>query len=86
MGDRTDDQFSSDQDNTLLIDGDTRDEADEETANLQPPPRYYCGIGRFRPKCLQVFATKKFFTFILCVYCLIEGAVTTGEKVCRVGA
>ena len=83
MGDRdsTDDQFSSEHDNTMLIDDDARDEEDGESAGLQAPPRHYCGIGRFRPKCLQVFATKKFFTFILCVYCLIEGAVTTGECV-----
>eukprot|EP00731_Ephydatia_muelleri_P010246 Em0005g832a len=78
MGDSTDDQFSSEHDNTMLIDDEARDEEDGESAGLQAPPRHYCGIGRFRPKCLQVFATKKFFTFILCVYCLIEGAVTTG--------
>lgn len=75
MGEQTDEEV-----NQMLIDSDTPDGGTvEDELQVPPSPRYYCGIGRFRPKCLQVFASKKFFTFILCVYCLIEGAVSTGE-------
>lgn len=41
--------------------------------------RYYCGAGPCRPKHMQVFANAKFFTFLLCVFGLIEGALISGE-------
>ena len=78
MGDKSDDEIVTEQSTTALITDDREDDGDV-LADLHATPRYYCGIGRFRPQCLQLFATKKFFTFILCVYCLIEGAVSTGE-------
>lgn len=45
-----------------------------------PPPReeYFCGIRRWHPSCLQVFRNAKFFTFLLCLYCFIEGAIVSG--------
>lgn len=39
---------------------------------------YYCGCGPCHPKWLNVFANKKFFTFLLCMYTLYEGALVTG--------
>ncbi len=40
---------------------------------------YFCGIGRWKPRCLQVFRNSYFFTFLICSHILIEGAVATGE-------
>ena len=34
---------------------------------------YFCGIGPFKPKCLQMFRNAKFFTFLVCC-----GNVLTG--------
>lgn len=39
---------------------------------------YYCGCGPFHPKFLQLFASKKFFTFLMFVYALIQGCIVTG--------
>ncbi len=40
---------------------------------------YYCGIGRFNPKWMQIFRKGKFFTFILCLYCSVQGALVSGK-------
>lgn len=40
---------------------------------------YHCGIGPCRPKQLQRFASTKFFTFMLCINALIEGALVSGK-------
>ncbi len=40
---------------------------------------YYCGVGKCRPKWLQVFVNARFFTFLLCLNCFIEGALVSGE-------
>lgn len=40
---------------------------------------YYFGCRGFHPRWLQVLANKKFFTFILCLFTLIEGAVVSGN-------
>ena len=53
-----------------LVKKDTQEEVEKE---------YFCGIGRFRPKCLQIFRDAKFFTFILCSFCFIEGAAASGS-------
>lgn len=50
-------------------------DGDEETE------RFYCGCRSCRPKFLQVFANAKFFTFMLCVYAFIQGAIVSGEHV-----
>lgn len=39
---------------------------------------YFCGVGKCRPKWMQVFRDSKFFTFILCLNCCIEGALVSG--------
>ena len=44
------------------------------------PPQYFFGIGRWHPKWMQTaFANAKFFTFLLCVHGLVEGALVSGE-------
>eukprot|EP00731_Ephydatia_muelleri_P010124 Em0005g710a len=43
-----------------------------------PREEYFCGIRGWHPRCLQVFRNAKFFTFLLCLYCFIEGAVVSG--------
>jgi len=40
---------------------------------------YYFGIGSWHPKWLQVFASKNFFTFLLCVFGVVEGALISGN-------
>ena len=41
--------------------------------------QYYCGLGKCRPKWMQVFRDARFFTFLLCLNCFIEGALVSGE-------
>ena len=43
---------------------------------------YYFGFGKWHPKWLQKFANAKFFTFILCINSLVEGALVSGEWLC----
>lgn len=47
-----------------------------ESADVKP---YYCGVGPCHPKKLQWFASAKFFTFILSLNGLIEGALVSGR-------
>ena len=49
-----------------------------EGADQEEPVEYFCSIGPFKPKCLQVFRNAKFFTFLLCSNCFVEGALATG--------
>lgn len=42
---------------------------------------YYCGFGKCKPKWLQVFRNAKFFTFLMCLNSLVEGAIVSGEFV-----
>ncbi len=42
---------------------------------------YFCGIGKCRPQWIQVFRSTKFFTFILCLNSVIEGALVSGKPV-----
>lgn len=39
---------------------------------------YACGCGPCRPRRLQIFADKKFFTFLLCLYAFLQSAVVSG--------
>ena len=39
---------------------------------------FYYGCGPWHPKWLQVLATDKFYTFILSIFVLVEGAITAG--------
>lgn len=34
-----------------------------------------CGIGLWYPQYMQIFASKKFYTFMLCLFALVEGAL-----------
>jgi len=58
-------------------------EKEFHTPSSTPPPakEYYCGVGKLHPRWLQVFRDAKFFTFLLCLDCFIEGALVSGE--CR---
>ncbi len=47
---------------------------------VDTPKGTECGIGPCKPQCLQIFASKKFFTFMLCIFGLIEGALISGEQ------
>ena len=43
-------------------------------------PQYYFGIRCWHPQWMQVaFANAKFFTFILCINGLVEGALVSGK-------
>ena len=42
---------------------------------------YYCGVGRCRPSWMQRLRDARFFTFLLCLNCFIEGALVSGESV-----
>ncbi len=46
--------------------------------SMPPAKEYFCGIRGWRPRWLQVFRNKFFFTFLLCCNCFIEGALATG--------
>ncbi len=43
---------------------------------------YYCGVWKFRPKCLQIFRNPYFFSFLLCCDIFIGGALATGRCMC----
>lgn len=49
-----------------------------EDLELVHGPRYACGLGRCRPRWLQIFARANFFTFFLCLNTLVEGAIVSG--------
>ena len=57
--------------------GEDQDDGVEEVLKLV---EYFCGLGKCRPKWLQVFRSVYFFTFLICCDILIEGAVATGEN------
>ena len=39
---------------------------------------YYCGCGPWHPPQLQVFRDARVFTFLLCLFATIEGALVSG--------
>lgn len=45
----------------------------------EQPVEYYCGVGRCRPSWMQRLRDARFFTFLLCCNCFIEGALVSGE-------
>lgn len=49
-----------------------------DAASREKLVEYFCGIGKCRPKFLQVFRSAKFFTFLLCCNCFVEGALVSG--------
>ena len=71
----------------------TEEEEDEELQQeteevVQVPPdllkSYYFGCGPFHPKWLQVFANKKFFTFLLCLFAFLQGSIVSGGNVINI--
>ena len=50
--------------------------SEAESAVVQ---EYYCGVGRCRPSWMQKLRDARFFTFLLCCNCFIEGALVSGE-------
>ena len=52
-----------------------------EGGEEKKPMEYFCGIGKCRPKFLQIFRNAKFFTFLLCCNCFIEGALASGKTI-----
>jgi hypothetical protein len=42
---------------------------------------YYCGVGRCRPSWMKKLRDARFFTFLLCCNCFIEGALVSGELI-----
>lgn len=42
---------------------------------------YYCGVGRCRPSWMQKLRDARFFTFLLCCNCFIEGALVSGRLI-----
>ncbi|XP_064382553.1 solute carrier organic anion transporter family member 4A1-like isoform X2 [Halichondria panicea] len=55
--------------------------APECKEDVEIPEATKCGIGPYNPQCLQIFASKKFFTFMLCIFGLIEGALISAVVV-----
>ena len=45
-----------------------------------PSPVYYFGFRFWHPKWLQILADAKFYTFILVLFVLVEGAITSGKN------
>ena len=39
---------------------------------------YFCGCGPWHPHRLQIFRDARFFTFLLCLFATIEGALVSG--------
>lgn len=40
-----------------------------------------CGLGPWRPRCLQIFAKPVVFLILLNIYCTVEGIIVSGETV-----
>lgn len=50
-----------------------------EAESAEVVQEYYCGVGRCRPSWMQKLRDARFFTFLLCCNCFIEGALVSGE-------
>ena len=55
---------------------DHKESANDEAERVE----YFCGFGRCRPKCLQVFRSAYFFTFLICCDIFIEGVLRMNCK------
>ena len=63
---------------TSTSSSDIHDERDDYvSADLLKP--YHCGVGPCHPRWLQIFANKKFFTALLCMFAFIQGSLVSGE-------
>ena len=54
----------------------TKKQADQSSA---PDKEYYFGCGSCHPRWLQCFADGKFYTFILSLFVIVEGAIVSGN-------
>ena len=66
-----------------LLTGERRDScAGDKDADVvaRDQQRFYCGVGACRPRWMQRFVNAKFFTFLLCLNCFIEGALVSGGR------
>lgn len=64
--------------NETVIDESKEHQEDEED---QETVEYFCGIGKCRPKFLQIFRSAYFFTFLICCNVFIEGGLAVGEAI-----
>lgn len=56
-----------------------KDRSPELSLTSSPTEHMGCGLGRCRPRFLQVFARPFVFMIILNIYCLVEGAIVSGK-------
>ena len=75
----SEDELSDDGDKDVLIKSNTTNDIDNESILISR--QHYCGILACRPKWLQFFARKKFFTLLLFLFALMEGAIVSGKRV-----
>ena len=59
--------------------GDRGGEGDPESGGREVK-EYYCGCGPWHPPQLQVFRDARVFTFLLCLFATIEGALVSGTS------
>ena len=54
---------------------------DSPSATLSSTPTrvYYFGCGPCHPRWLQVLANPKVYTFLLCLFVVVEGAIVSGK-------
>ena len=57
----------------------TGSQARRKASGHEEQVEYYCGVGRCRPSWMQRLRDARFFTFLLCLNCFIEGALVSGE-------
>ena len=62
------------------IDPTLNEDPQESVNDREQRVEYFCGFGRCRPKCLQVFRSVYCFTFLICCDIFIEGALATGKS------
>ncbi len=63
---------------TQLVIADPMDKPGKDKTDNGMLTVFNFGVGAFHPKPLQYFASTKFFTFMLCVFGCIEGALISG--------
>ncbi len=69
---------------TQLVLTDVSDKPNKDEPDNGMLTMFHFGVGAFHPKPLQYFASTKFFTFMLCVFGLVEGAVISGKGACDI--
>ena len=52
---------------------------DLEDDSAQVDVHMKCGFGKCRPRFLQIFANPITFMIVLNIYCILEGAIASGE-------